>query len=286
MAAGDDRTKLIAAAKKRRAIDGPRPDAVLQRKWRRATTMVENGNLHLLAPTGGSTGRVLFYCHGGAFVTGPSSLEWLFAARFAESIGCDLAVYEYRRVPEVDSSAILPETRAAYRAIEARYPADRITMAGFSAGGGLAVATLLQLHRAGSPLPSACVLFSPWLDMTISHPDAMANAEADKLLPVESLRRDGELYAGSAELADPLVSPRFTSPAELAALPPTVVTAGEHEILWAEDREFVDKLGAAGVSAELIVESHGQHGGILGVHREAAAARADCVEVLRRYRRC
>jgi len=285
MTAGDNRAALAAAAKKRRVLDGPRPDAILQRKWGRATTEIGGRSLHLLTPKGGTSGRVLFYCHGGAFVIGPSSLEWIFAARFAASIGCDLALYDYPRVPEADSPTILATTLAAYRVIEARYPPRHITMAGLSAGGGLAVATLLQLQRVGSPLPSAGVLFSPWLDVTVSHPDAEGNTESDLLLPIERLRRDGELYAGATELTDPLVSPRFASADDLAAMPPMVVSAGEHEILLPEAREFVANLTGAGVTAKLALEPHGQHGGIAGAHPEAAAGRDECVEFLRACRR-
>jgi len=260
--AGDDRNRLAAIAKKRRAFDGPRPDMVLQRSWGRATTDVAGHQLHLLTPKAGSTGRVLFYCHGGAYVLGPSSLEWLHAAKFATALGYDLALYEYPKVPEYDALAIGATTLTAYDAIGERYPANQIAIAGLSAGGGLAISTMLRLHRAGRPLPRAAALFSPWLDVTVAHPDAIAMSETDMMLPLERIRRDGELYAGPMDATDPLVSPRFTRSDELAVLPPTTITAGDQEILLPECREFADKLTAAGVSASLHVERFGQHAGV------------------------
>ena len=216
--AGHDRARLEVLAKKRRSLDGPRPDLVLQRSWGRATTEVAGFPLHLLTPTAGSTGKVLFYCHGGAFVVGPSTLEWTHAAKFAAAIGCDLALYEYPKVPEHDSAATRPATLSAYDLIASRYPTDRIAIAGLSAGGGLAVSTMLQLLRDGRPLPISATLFSPWLDMTVSHPDAPNYAETDVLLPVQALRHDGLLYAAERGTADPLVSPRFTLAEELRHL--------------------------------------------------------------------
>jgi len=279
--AGDDPARLAAIAKKRRALDGPRPDAVLQRKWARATTEIEGHPLHLLTPKTGSTGRVMFYCHGGAFVFGPGAVEWISAARVATELRCDLALYEYPKVPEVDTVRTRETTMAAFAAIAERYsPADMV-IGGTSAGGGLAVATLLQLHRNGSELPSVAVLFSPWLDMTISHPDAELLAASDRLLRIEQLRRDGELFAGSMDATNPLVSPRFAVPAELANLPPVVVTAGESEILLPEAREFVDKVRAAGGDAHLVVESHGQHVGVVGPNPEALAAMTECIDLAR-----
>lgn len=283
--AGDDRPRLAAIAAQRRALDGPRPDLILARKWKRATTEIEGQKLHLLTPKNGSTRDVLFYCHGGAFVVGPSSLEWLFAAKVAARLGCDLALYEYPKVPGVDSATIRATTLTAWEAIAERYAAERMVIAGTSAGGGLAASTVLQLLRRRQQLPSAVALFSPWLDMTISHPDVNLYAESDRLLPIDRLRRDGELYAGASDPTDPLVSPRFASDDELAAMPPVVITAGEDEILLPEAREFVAKLTTLGVKASLVVEAHGQHAGIAGPNPEATSALADCLSLLGDYRR-
>lgn len=281
--AGHDRARLETIAKQRRSLDGPRPDLILQRSWSRATTQVAGFPLHLLTPTAGSTGSLLFYCHGGAFVIGPSSLEWLHAARFATAVGCDLALYEYPKVPEHDSAAIHAAVLAAFDTIQSRYRDDRIAIGGLSAGGGLAVSTMLQLHRAGRSLPVAAALFSPWLDMTISHPDASKYSETDALLPMQELRHDGVLYAGARGTADPLVSPRFTSADDLAVLPPTTVTAGAQELLLPEDSEFVDKLKAAGVTASLHIERFGQHAGVAAGTPEATEVFDSAAADMRRY---
>ena len=280
--AGSDRSQLEPIAKKRRSFDGPRPDRVLGRKWKRATTLVDGFPLHLLTPKAGSTGRVLFYCHGGAFVVGPSSLEWMHAARFASAIGFDLALYEYPKVPEHDSLATRAATINAYRAIGDRYPSGKMAIGGLSAGGGLAVSTMLQLQRNGSALPVAAVLFSPWLDMGVAHPDAPRMADTDLMLPIDGLRHDGMLYAGPLLVTDPLVSPRFATAPELAAMPPTVVTAGEEELLLPEGREFVDNLTAAGVDAVLHLERFGQHAAVIAKTPEGGEVFDAAVKDMRR----
>lgn len=278
--AGDDHERLAQIATKRRSNDGPRPDLVLGRSWNRAITTVADRQLHLLTPKSGSSGRVLFYCHGGAFVVGPSSIEWLFAAKLATALNADLALYDYPKVPEHDASIIGAVTVDAYQLIADRYPAEQTVIGGTSAGGGLAVSTMLRLLRSGNELPSAAILFSPWLDMTVSHPDAAGFVDTDKLLPIEILRRDGELYAGSSDVADPLVSPRFAAAAELAALPPVAITAGANEILLPEAQEFTDKLTAAGVAATLHVEPFGQHAAVLAGAPEGAATLAQALGTL------
>jgi len=214
-----DPAERLHIVKRRRSIDGPRPDLALQRKWGRATTEIAGRELHLLTPKEGSTGRVLYYAHGGAFVIGPGALEWLFAAKIAERLGCDLALYDYPKVPEHDSTDIHPANLAAYDPIVERYPNEAPLISGTSAGGALALTTMLQLHRAGRELPRAGLLISPWLDVSVSHDDIASYAESDKLLEIDCLRTDGSLYAGPNDPTDPLVSARYMSDDELAALP-------------------------------------------------------------------
>ena len=278
--AGDDRSRLGDVAAKRRRTNGPRPDAILERSWARATTQVDGRSLHLFTPSaGGASDLVLFYCHGGAFVVGPSSLEWLFAAKLAKAIGCDLAIYDYAKVPEHDSVATRAGTLEAYDVIAARYPKGCL-LAGTSAGGNLAASTALHLKQNGARLPHAVALFSPWLDLTVAHPDAPALAASDLLLPIDILRRDGELYAGDLDATNPLLSPRFAAAEDLAGMPPTVITAGAAEILLPEAEEFVVKLVTAGVDATLHVEPFGQHVGVMATTPEGGAIFAEVVDRL------
>jgi len=283
--AGEDRDRLRAIAKQRRRFDGPRPDLVMQRKWNRATTEVDGSELHLLTPKSGSTGRLLFYCHGGAFVVGPSAIEWLFATRLATELGYDLALFDYPKVPEVHSSMIMATTMAAYELLSERYEPAQFLIAGTSAGGGLAASLMLQFARAGKAQPAACLLVSPWLDMTLSHPDVEAAVRTEQLLPLAGLRRDGQLYAGERNAKDPLVSPRFMAASEFAKMAPTVVVAGEQELLLGEAREYVTNLTQAGVSSTLVLEPYGQHAGVAAQTPEGAQALDAALDQLRSYLR-
>lgn len=267
-----DEAERVQLAKRRRSIDGPRPDLALQRKWGRATTEIAGRELHLLTPKDGSTGRVLYYCHGGAFVLGPSAIEWLFVAKIADRLGFDLALFDYPKVPEHDSSDIHAANLAAYDAITERYGADQQLIGGSSAGGALALTTLLQLRRANRPLPSAALLISPWLDMGVSHEDLPSYAESDKLLAPDCLRQDGALYAGATALTDPVISPLFMADDDLGGMPPMVITAGEHEMFMPEIQDFVARLTSSAARVSLHIEAHGQHVGVFAGSPEAKTA--------------
>lgn len=51
-----------------------------------------------------------------------------------------------------------------------------MVLAGDSAGGGLALATLLAARDAGLPLPAGVVAFSGWFDLTLSGASLAARA--------------------------------------------------------------------------------------------------------------
>ena len=67
-----------------------------------------------------------------------------------------------------------------------------MTIAGDSAGGGLALGLAETLADAGLPQPERIVLLSPWLDLTLSHPDLPAVEAHDPWLSSVGLRVAGE----------------------------------------------------------------------------------------------
>ncbi|MGS3045151.1 alpha/beta hydrolase fold domain-containing protein, partial [Escherichia coli] len=81
----------------------------------------------------------------------------------------------------------------------------------------LAAAMLLRAKAEGLPMPAGLVLLSPQVDLTESGDSFVVNAGVDGMLP-RSLMSSNRLYAGGADLSDPLVSPLF---GDVANFPPT-----------------------------------------------------------------
>src|SRR4029077_5946769 len=96
----------------------------------------------------------------------------------------------------------------------------RMIIAGDSAGGGLAAATLVALRDAGGPLPAAAVLLSPWVDLEGTGASLTANALADPMIELDGLRRAAAGYLGGAGPQEPLVAPLH---ADLTGLPPMLI---------------------------------------------------------------
>ena len=89
-------------------------------------------------------------------------------------------------------------------------------MVGESAGAGLAAAMLVSARAAGLPMPARGVLFSPYADLTLGGDSMTSKAAADPAFRPDAFPVRVKDYAGSADPADPLISPVF---ADLQGLP-------------------------------------------------------------------
>ena len=201
-------------------------------------------------PKRGAGADVLLYFHGGGYVVGSPATHRSVTGTLAAEAGIRVFAPDYRLAPEHPYPAPLDDCVAAYRGLlERGIPADRIALAGDSAGGGLVMATLLVLRDAGDPLPRAAIPISPWVDHSATGGSLESNAPYDYL--------DGDLldwfsghYRAGADPRDPRVSPLH---ADLAGLPPLLVQAGGAEILEDQVRALAERAGTAGVDVRLAV---------------------------------
>ena len=83
---------------------------------------------------------------------------------------CRVFAINYRLAPETRFPGQLHDAVSAYMrlTVDMGIPPEHIVIAGDSAGGGLALATLMYLRDNQYPLPSGAILQSPWVDLTMS----------------------------------------------------------------------------------------------------------------------
>lgn len=184
----------------------------------------------------------VLYFHGGGYSLGSIVTHRELIARIALASGVDVLGINYRLAPEDPYPAAVDDATEAYRWLLAQgTQAKNILLAGDSAGGGLALATLLRLRDAGDPLPSGAVLLSPWTDLTASSDSFNRRKEADPMVKMEGLRTMAEDYA-KGRLEEPEVSPLF---ADLSGLPPMLVQVGDAEILLDDSLRLAKRLTEA-----------------------------------------
>lgn len=204
-----------------------------------------------LVPTTHDESAVLLYLHGGAYVMGSSRTHRRLVACIARAAGVRAVLPNYRLAPEHPFPAAIEDACAVYRQLleQGNDPA-RIVIAGDSAGGGLAVATLVALRDAGDPLPLAAVLLSPWLDLTASGESIQSRARLDPLFRPTDMPATAAFYCDEDALSSPQASPVF---ADIDGFPPVFIQVGDHEILLSDATRMTDKLSAAGIPVTLQV---------------------------------
>jgi acetyl esterase/lipase len=125
--------------------------------------------------------------------------------------------------------AAVEDGLAAYAGLlESGASPSRVLVAGDSAGGGLAVATLLAAREQGLPQPAAVAVFSPWADISRSSSSMRTKDGADPLFSYDAMGWYADLYVPAGDRSAPLASPVF---AALAGLPPLLIQVGSHEVL-------------------------------------------------------
>jgi len=193
--------------------------------------------------------RVLLYLHGGGYVIGSCNTHRALAAHIAMESYADLLLQEYRLAPEHPFPAALIDAVTGYRwLLEQGYPPGRIVLAGDSAGGGLVIATLLELREAGLPQPAAAVCISPLTDAESSGESMITNRNRDPWLTPESNRFLLQHYLGGQSPRHPLISPIY---AILDGLPPLLIQVGSDEILLSDSLRLAGAARRAGVQVTL-----------------------------------
>ncbi|BBG04653.1 MULTISPECIES: alpha/beta hydrolase [Pseudonocardia] len=197
----------------------------------------------MVAPAGAFGPHRVIYLHGGGYLVGSAVSHRPLVAGLARATGTPVHVPAYRLAPEHPFPAALDDALAVWHALRAAgHPAERIAVAGDSAGGGLAMALLLRLRADGEELPGALGLISPWLDLTCTADAMSRNAPTDAMLDPGWLPSAASDYAGRHTGA-PELRPLD---ADLAGLPPLHVVAGADEILVDDSDTLVERARAAG----------------------------------------
>jgi acetyl esterase/lipase len=197
----------------------------------------------LLGPrTGAMPPTRLLYLHGGAYVFNMVTPQWPFMADLAEETGSALVVPDYPLAPEHTVAGSLAAMVAVYGQLVAEVGADRIVIAGDSAGGGFALALAQYLRDDGLPLPAGLALLFPWLDLTMSGEDQPALQKRDAMLSLARLHEAARMWAGGADPAAPPVSPLF---GDHSGLPPTLVLVGTDDVLLSDTRRLAARFPEA-----------------------------------------
>ncbi len=188
-------------------------------------------------------GATILYLHGGGYIGTSPIMYSAFAAALVRHTGAEIFIADYRMAPEFPFPAGVLDAADVYQGLLDRgVSAEHLVVAGDSGGGGLAASLVSYLHTRSMPPPAAVALFSPEVDLDLSRPSVMENAELDILpwnMPVTP-------YLQGVQPNDQRVSAVYADP-DPDWFPPTFVCWGADEMFRDAIREFAKRLEGSGV---------------------------------------
>jgi monoterpene epsilon-lactone hydrolase len=176
----------------------------------------------------------------------------------AKATGCRALIVHYRRAPENVHPGPVDDMVRSYKwLLDQSIRPGHTALIGDSAGGALAVTTILRAREQGLPLPAATIPLSPWLDMEATGETFETNADKDLIVTRDMIRTMAGAFLGDGgNLQDPLANPLN---ADLKGLPPIYIQTGGDETLLDDSRKLADLARKSGVDVTLEIVPEMQH---------------------------
>lgn len=235
----------------------------------------------MITPKDVLTDGIVLYLHGGGFVAGNRDYASGFGTVLAAKCGIRVFCAAYRLAPEHVFPAAVDDALEAYGyLIRLGYAPSRIMLCGESAGGGLCYSLCLRLREKGWTMPACILGISPWVDLTMSGASYEKNRTADPSMVRERLTYFADCYTYGATTSgkhlypktnpdknedtaikrEPLRSPLF---ADLSKMPPSLLFAGEDEIMLDDTLALAEQLKDADSECETVIAPDLWHGYLL-----------------------
>lgn len=192
---------------------------------------------------------ILLYLHGGGWCFGSINSCANFCAAVAKEAQCYVVALNYRLSPEHPYPVPLADCQEAFaylkqHAEEWNADTTRISIAGDSAGGNLALATAMSTKGVYSVIPIYPVMklftetTNSWTTYALGYGD-----------DAELLEAFNEAYAQGQE-KEPFVSVGLAPDTMLRQLPPVLFISAGHDILADQGRDFIKRLKKLGISTK------------------------------------
>lgn len=270
------RSSSVSRARRRLAAPkgSAQPPAALLRRHDVSARQVGGFVCRTVAPRGREASRAVVYLHGGAYVSEIAKQHWTLIGALADA-GVRVEVPLYGLAPQHTYREAYPLVTEVYRELLSSTPASEITLAGDSAGAGLALGFAQTLPAVGLPQPRRLVLIAPWLDLTLGNPEIPAVARRDPWLSPVGLAELGRVWADGDDPTDPRLSP-INGP--LAGLAPVDVYVGTRDLCLPDVRELGRRALAEGAGVGVTVCAGAVHVYPLTPTPEGRAAATRIVE--------
>ncbi len=196
---------------------------------------IKNRPVWQITPKNNHSKHVILFLHGGAYMANISKQHWFFIKQLLIKTKATMIVPDYPLAPQSNCEEVYHFMDILYTEIQNKYTNQPIYFMGDSAGGGLALGFAQKLRNNQLKLPDQLILFSPWLDVTMSNPLLKKLDNKDRILSIKSLKIAGELYADEMEQTDYRISPLY---GDFSTLCPISIFTGTYDILYADAQKL------------------------------------------------
>ncbi|KAK4529177.1 hypothetical protein CCYA_CCYA01G0034 [Cyanidiococcus yangmingshanensis] len=194
---------------------------------------------------------LIIFMHGGGFIGQSSLTHTSLLKQIAHDVQDAVVLsIDYRLAPEFPYPTAVNECLHGYvwaleHADRLGTRAERVVLAGDSAGGNLAVAVTIQIIEHGLRLPDGLILAYPALNLTLQWSPSRLMSAFDPLLSIDLLELILQSYipADVDASRDPCLSPCIAaSDALLEAFPPVYMICGSYDPLLDDSAVFAHRL--------------------------------------------
>nr|WP_159795724.1 alpha/beta hydrolase [Streptococcus halichoeri] len=225
--------------------------------------------------------KTIFYLAGGSYLNNPTPYHISMLKTLSTSLDAKIILPIYPKAPRYTYDYAMPRLVNLYRHFHKSN--QNMTLMGDSAGGGLALglaqAFLHEPSQESIPQPKNIILLSPWLDVTMKHPQIPQYENSDPILSAWGLSRVGEIWAKDAKNTNHIyVSPK-NGPVENLA--PITLFTGTREIFYPDIRDYADKLKEAKHSVHYFVQEGMNHVYPIYPIDEAKTAQYQIIDIIK-----
>ncbi|RPA02541.1 alpha/beta hydrolase [Gordonia sp. OPL2] len=191
----------------------------------------------------------IVFAHGGGFVFCDLDTHDDLCRAMANGVGAVVISVDYRLAPEHRWPAAANDVAAAIgwvnaHSVELGIDADRVVVAGDSAGGNLAAVAAILIRDRGGPVLSGQALLYPVVAADFTT-DSYRRFGRGFYNTESAMRWYWDQYVPSTDdRGHAHASPLH---ADLTGLPPTLIVTAGHDPLWSEGTQLSRALDAAGV---------------------------------------